>query len=166
MSEALKVVGDECGTRQFVLLLGQNSLPLLFSHLFQQSLDALGTVLILEAIDDAASSVVEESFGEHAQVFIRMSSSIQCLDVFCVHGNGRTGVLHHFIPLAEGIVARGSVGIVDRIRFAEDSFAIEVNRLVVVFRSVGFVASSFQLACICCPVLLIVSAAISSTQIH
>jgi hypothetical protein len=47
-------------------------------------LDSLGGLLIPEIVDDAASSIIDESFAELASMIIGVCSTIEGLDVFGV----------------------------------------------------------------------------------
>ena len=72
-----------------------------------------------------------------------MSSSIESFDIFRVHRNSGAGILHHLIPFAEGIVTGSSVGVVDGVWFADNGLAVEIDRLVVIFGAICFVARCF-----------------------
>jgi hypothetical protein len=53
-------------------------------------------------------------------VVIGVGAAVESLDVLGIEVDGGGGVLDDLLPLAEGIVAGGAVGVVDRIRLAED----------------------------------------------
>ena len=78
-------------------------------------------------------------------MLVCMRSPVEGFDIFCIHSDGRTRILDHLVPLAESVVAGGAIRVVDWVWFAEDRLAVEVDRLVVVFRSIRLVARSLQL---------------------
>ena len=86
-----------------------------------------------------------------------MCSSIQSLHVFWVHRDSSGGVFDHLIPVAEGVVASGSVGVINGIGSAKNGFSVKLYCLVVVFGAVCLVPSSLQFACIVVSILLIIS---------
>ncbi len=90
-------------------------------------------------------------------MLVGVRSSVEGLDVFRIHGDGRTGIFYNLIPLAKSIVAGSAVGVVDWIWFAKNGLAVEVDGLVVVFGSIGLVARSLQLSSIVVPFLSHVS---------
>ena len=123
-SEALQIVGDEGRTRKLVRLILQNRSPLLFCHLLEQPLDALGALIVSELVNDATRGIVKQRLADPAQMFVGMCASIQGLDVFRIHGDRCACIFDHLIPLAQNIIAGGSVGVVDRVGLAEEGFAV------------------------------------------
>lgn len=90
-------------------------------------------------------------------MLVGVCASVQSLHVLWVHRDGCGGIFEDFVPIAKGIVASGSVRVVDWIGFAEDGFAIEIDGLIVVFGTIRFVAGGLQFACVCFSILSKVS---------
>lgn len=86
-----------------------------------------------------------------------MRSSVQCLDIFRIHGNGSACIFDNFIPFILRVITGSSIGVIDWIRFAKDGLAIEIDGFGVVFRTVCFVSLHFELCGVVVSVLLVVS---------
>ena len=72
-------------------------------------------------------------------MLVSIRSSVQSLDVFVVQIDGSCSVLNNFFPIAERIIAGRSVGVENRIWLAKDSFAVKLNRFIVILAAIGFI---------------------------
>lgn len=144
----MQIVRDECWTGQFLLFPLEDCLSLGLGNFLQQAFDALGALIVPEAINYAAGSVVEQGLAVFFEVFVGIGSPIESFDVFTVEGKGCSGVLDNLVPIAECIVASGTVREEDGIWLAKDSFPVQLNGFVVAFITICLVASDFQPGCI------------------
>lgn len=152
-AEALQIVGNESGTRQLLGAGLENSLALLLGNLLKETLKSVAADIVGEPINDAASSEVEKSLAELAQVLIGNSSPVQSLHILAVHRDSGTGILHNLFPLGQNIVASGAVRVEDRVGLADDGLSIQLDGAVVVLGAVGLVTGGLQLGGVFLPSL-------------
>lgn len=143
-TEALEVVGNKCRAWELLALGGQDGLALLFRNLLQQSLQGDTAGLVAEAIDDAACSEIKKGLAELFKMLICDGPAIQGLDVLTVHGNCGAGVLDDLLPLGQDVIASSTVGVVDRVRLADNSFSVEINSLIIILGTKCLVSSRLE----------------------
>ena len=152
--EALEVVGDEGRAGELLVLGLENGAGLGLCNLLEEPLDSLGALVVAEAVNDAAGSVVEESLAVLVRLLVCVCAAVQRLDVFGVEADGGRGVVDDLFPVGAGIVASGAVRVEDGVRLAEDGLAVQVNGAVVVLGSVGLVSGRLELGRVVFPVLV------------
>lgn len=143
--ETLQVVSNKRCAWEPSRLVRKNLLGLLLGEFLQQPLDRFGTGLVLEPIDNAARGVVQKSFTILTQFVIGTGATVEGLDVLWVEVESGSAVVDNTLPVTSRVVASGTVGVVDRIRFAEDGLGIEVDSFGVVVALVRLVTRLLQL---------------------
>jgi hypothetical protein len=143
--KALEVVADECGAGEPGRLGLEDLLGLGLGELLEQTLDGLGALLVPEPVDDAARGEVEKRLAVLAQVVVGVGAAVEGLDVLGVEVDGSSGVLDNLVPVAQGIVAGSAVGVIDRIRLAQNGLGVEPDCLLKVLGTVRLVAGLLQL---------------------
>lgn len=143
--EALEVVADECGAGEPGGFGLEDFLGLALGELLEQALDGLGALLVPETVDDAARGEVEERLTVLAQVVVGIGAAVKRLDVLGVEVDGGSGVLDNLVPVAQGVVAGGAVGVVDRIRLAQNGLRVEPDGLLKILGPISLVAGLLQL---------------------
>ena len=147
-SETLQVVADKGGARQSGGLCCEDFLGLGLGKLLQQALHSLGTLLVPERVDGAAGREVQQGLAVFPEVVVGVGAPVQSLDVLGVEDERGRGVLDNEIPLVEGIVASGSVGIVHGVGLAENGLGVKVDRFLKVLGAICFVSCLLQLGSI------------------
>ena len=102
-------------------------------------------MIVTELIDDSAGCIVEECLAVAVHLLVGIGSSIASLDVEGVEIESGGGVCDDLLPVAQGVVASGTVRVKDWVLFAEDRLAVEIDCFVVLFCAVGLVSGSLEL---------------------
>lgn len=87
------------------------------SNLLEQALDALGAAFVPEAIDDTASSVVEQCLTVAVHLLVRVCATVKRLDIFVVEIDGSSSIFNHFFPVAHRIPTSSTVRVEDGVLF-------------------------------------------------
>ena len=143
-SIALQVVPYEDGARKFPVAAGEHLLALGLGNLLEESFHALSALLVAKGIDDAAGGVVEQGVAVAPEVFVRVRSSIEGLDVFVVQRQRGRGVFDDLLPIAQRVVTGGAVGVEDGVRLADDGLGVELDGVSVLLGAVCLVAGVLQ----------------------
>jgi len=105
-------------------------------------------------IDDGTCRIVQQAFTITIDLLVGICSPVKRLDICRIQVDCGRRVFDDFFPVAQRMPTCSTIRVEDRVLSAEDRFTVEIDRFVVFFGAIGFVAGSLQLCCVFLALLL------------